>query len=115
MLRRTLAHCSPTIVLTESSLATRVAGAGVKVTVGVGVSSVVWSALAHSIATGGGAVSIDTTGVGGARLQTTGGEWISNIVWSTLAHSSLTTVGAVSIDSTWILETRVQVALDKRI
>ena len=53
MLRGTLADCSPHVVLADRSLATRVGGAGVKVTVGVRVSGVVGSTLADGVTTGG--------------------------------------------------------------
>ena len=49
----TFTHSSSSVVLTEGSLTTGVAGAGVKVTVGVGVSGVVWSTLADGVTTGG--------------------------------------------------------------
>ena len=49
---RTFTDSSTPVVLTESSLATRVTGAGVEVTVGVGVSGVVWSTLADGVTTG---------------------------------------------------------------
>ena len=47
------ADSSSPVVLTEGSLATGVAGAGVEVTVGVRVSGVVWSTLADGVTTGG--------------------------------------------------------------
>jgi len=50
VLGRTLAHCSSPIVLTECSLAARVAGARVKVAVGVRVASVVRTTFANGIA-----------------------------------------------------------------
>ena len=49
----TFTHSSSSVVLTEGSLTTGVAGAGVKVTVGVRVSGVVWSTLADGVTTGG--------------------------------------------------------------
>ena len=50
MLGWTLAHGSSPIVLTECSLTTRIAGARIKVAVGVWVSGVVGTTFAHSIA-----------------------------------------------------------------
>ena len=50
MFWRTLTDRRPPIVLAEGSLATRVAGARVKVAVGVRVSSVVGTTLANSVA-----------------------------------------------------------------
>ena len=50
---RTFADSSSPVVLTEGSLTTGVAGAGVEVTVGVGVSGVVWSTLADGVTTRG--------------------------------------------------------------
>ena len=49
MLRGTLADCSPHVVLADRSLATRVGGAGVKVTVGVRVSGVIRTTLADGV------------------------------------------------------------------
>ena len=49
----TFADSSPPVVLTEGSLTTGVAGAGVEVAVGVGVSGVVRSTLADGVTTGG--------------------------------------------------------------
>ena len=50
MFRRTLTDSRPPVVLAEGALATRVAGARVKVAVGVRVSSVVGTTLANSVA-----------------------------------------------------------------
>ena len=49
----TFTHSSSSVVLTEGSLTTGVAGAGVEVAVGVGVSGVVRSTLADGVTTGG--------------------------------------------------------------
>ena len=49
MLRGTLADCSPHVVLADRSLATRVGGAGIKVTVGVRVSGVIRTTLADGV------------------------------------------------------------------
>ena len=49
----TFADSSSPVVLTEGSLTTGVAGAGVEVAVGVGVSGVVRSTLADGVTTGG--------------------------------------------------------------
>ena len=50
MFGRTLADRGPPVVLAERALAARVAGARVKVAVGVRVSSVVWATLANCVA-----------------------------------------------------------------
>ena len=50
MFGRTLADSGPPVVLAERALAARVAGARVKVTVGVRVSSVVGATLANCVA-----------------------------------------------------------------
>ena len=49
----TFTHSSSSVVLTEGSLTAGVAGAGVKVTVGVRISGVVWSTLADGVTTRG--------------------------------------------------------------
>ena len=49
----TFTHSSSSVVLTEGSLTTGVAGAGVEVTVGVRISGVVWSTLADGVTTRG--------------------------------------------------------------
>ena len=63
MLRGTLADCSPHVVLADRSLATRVGGAGVKVTVGVRVSLQSRRTSAGSLVVGGVAFSVGSTGV----------------------------------------------------
>ena len=67
--RGTLADSSSAVVLTDGLLTTGIAGAGVEVTVGVGVSGVVWSTLADGVTTGGDiAVNIRNISSNGSNL-----------------------------------------------
>jgi len=88
--RGTLADSSSAVILTYGTLATRVAGAGVKPAVGVGVPGVTGLALTYCSPARGGTVSISATRTGGAGLKSTLGERIPKVPVSTLAYCTLT-------------------------